>query len=301
MQRLLSVLPQNLTDGIAKLNMQNLQEIRLRADKPAAVMYGGKKYFLYGGGLTTDKSKAVVLTAADLEKFLLNACQHSLHTFSGQLAQGFVMPYGGVRVGVCGTAVAENGKVLSFKEVSSLNVRIPREVKNCSKNACKYLFDPLCNVLVVSRPGAGKTTFLRDMIFQTSLTENPPNVLVADERNEIAGSFAGKASFDLGSFADVMAMADKSFAFECGVRTMTPDVLACDEISFCDISRLKRLADDGVKLFCTMHGETPDNIAHGEFADALRQMFDRFVFLTDKRQTGEVAGIFDNNFRRIDI
>ena len=233
MRRLKNLLPASAFNALSALG-GGLQEIRLRADKPITVLYKGKKYFLSENGLTLKRNSAIIVSVSDVRSAFLNACQHSVHSFAGQLADGFLSPDGGIRIGVGGTAVTEGSKVVSFKDISSLNIRIPSEIKNCSLPVAKYLLSPIRNVLVVSGPGGGKTTFLRDLIYQTSLLRNPPNVLVADERNEISGTEGGAARFDLGDFCDCVCMADKIFAFASGVRTMTPDVLGmypkkCDE------------------------------------------------------------------------
>lgn len=279
---------------------RGLQEIRLRSDKPITVLYMGKKYFLSKDGLTLKRDKAITITSAQMSDAFLNACQHSVHSFSEQLSKGFLAPDGGIRIGVCGTAVTEGDKVVSFKDITSFNIRIPSEVKNCSAKAAEYLIYPPHNVLIVSRPGAGKTTFLRDLIFQTSRVGNPPNVLVADERNEICGCGDGAPQFDLGDFCDCVCMADKIFAFSCGIRTMTPDILACDEISVQDISSLENISAAGVRLFCTAHGEGPKDLE--KFGvKTLEKIFDRYVFLTDRNMAGEVAGIYDQNMTRLDL
>lgn len=301
MQSLMSVLPSEISRGLHNLNHLNLQEIRLRVDRPATVLYCGKKYFLSSNGITLNDKQAIRLCGKEVENFVLTVCQHSLHSFSEQLSKGFLAPFYGVRIGVCGTFVIENGSPVSIKEISSLNIRIPREVKNCSKYASAYLLNPVCNVLIISKPGGGKTTFLRDLIYQTSNMESQPCVLVADERNEISGSFEGKIKYDLGNFCDVITMADKVFAFRCGVRTMTPDILACDEIAYEDLSDLKQVSECGVKLFCTIHGQDIFDIKSSKYSGDFKNIFDRFVVLSNKIKIGEVDGIFDKRFDRLDI
>ncbi len=291
-------MPASAFNALSALGV-GLQEIRLRADKPITVLYKGKKYFLSENGLTLKRNSAIIVSVSDVRSAFLNACQHSVHSFAGQLADGFLSPDGGIRIGVGGTAVTEGSKVVSFKDISSLNIRIPSEIKNCSLPAAKYLLSPIRNVLVVSGPGGGKTTFLRDLIYQTSLLRNPPNVLVADERNEISGTEGGAARFDLGDFCDCVCMADKIFAFASGVRTMTPDVLACDEISMKDLPSLREISADGVKLFCTMHGDGPVDI-ESRGTDNFAGVFERYVFLTDKNMAGEIDGVYDEKMRRLD-
>ena len=301
MQRLINLLPDSVAKVVAKLKLNNLQEIRLRSDKPVCVSYCFNNYFLSQNGVTQNKDNAILTTQNQVENTLLKACQHSLHSFSKQLANGFVMPFGGLRIGVCGCMVYENNQIISIKEIYSLNIRLPHEVKDCSKNFCKYLLNPVKNTLIVSAPGGGKTTFLRDLIYQSSFCEHVLNVLVADERNEIAGCIDGVAQYDLGEFCDVVSMADKTFAFKSGIRTMTPDVLACDEICNSDIDFLYDISKNGTKLFCTMHGQGVDDILTNSNAKKIKQIFERYVFLSNKNLVGDVIGVFDENFNRLDL
>ena len=300
MQSLKAALPVEISQAIDSLNSLNLQEIRLRTDRPTTVLYYGKKYFLSANGITADVKNAISVSYKDMENFVMTACQHSLHSFAEQLSKGFLAAFDGVRIGLCGTFVIENGISVSIKEISSLNIRIPREVKGCSIDALPHLTNPIANVLILSKPGAGKTTFLRDLIYQTSFLQNPPNVLIADERNEISGSSEGKIKYNLGNFCDVISMADKVFAFRCGVRTMTPDVLACDEICCNDLEELKQVSECGVKLFCTIHGQDIDDIKRSDFMTSFLDIFDRFVILSNERKIGEVVGIYDKKFSRLD-
>lgn len=299
MQKTFYILPNEVADAIKKLDFKNLQEIRLRADKPVCVLYNFNTYYLTLDGVSQNKEKAIVLSQNQIENTLLRACQHSLHSFSKQLSNGFIMPFSGVRIGVCGCAVYQNDKIVSFKEIFSLNIRFPHEVKDCSKICCKYLLNPVKNTLIISPPGGGKTTFLRDLIYQTSFCDKSLNVLVADERNEISGCIDGVAQYDLGTFCDVICMAEKSFAFKTGIRTMTPDILVCDEICNDDLESLYDISKNGIKLFCTMHGQGVEDILSNVNSKKIRQIFERYVFLKNKDLTGQVSNVFDEDFNKL--
>ncbi len=221
MQNLFFILPDQVACAIKKLDLNNLQEVRLRAEKPVAVLYNFKTYFLSHDGLTQNATKSIVTNQNQVENTFFMACQHSVHSFIDQISNGFIMPCGGLRIGICGCAVCENEKTVSFKDISSLNIRLPHEVKDCSKNFCKFLLYPLKNVLIISPPGMGKTTFLRDLIYQTSFLNEKPNVLVADERKRFGFNFP----FYNIQLSDYRAEGAQFFPFHDIVRTQQFDAL----------------------------------------------------------------------------
>jgi len=298
MQKLKTIFPDYIGSSLKKLDKRKLQEIRLRAGKPVVVLYSAKKYFLSDDGLTLDKKKAFYIDEKQIENTLMSACHHSLHSFSRQLSQGYLSPFDGVRIGVCGHAVYNKNEIVSFKDIYSLNIRIPHQVEICTKELIEILLHPLSNILVMAPPGRGKTTFLRDLILQSSFLENPPNILLADERGEIAGCVEGKNSFDIGCFCDVITYADKIFAFSSGIRTMTPDVVVCDEICERDVVKIKEIAESGVKIFCSMHGKEIENIKSKDNFKIFSGIFDRYVFLSDKT-IGKVEFVFDEKLECI--
>lgn len=299
MQNLFFILPEQIACVIKRLNLNNLQEIRLRAEKPVAVLYNFKTYFLSNDGLTQNSNKGIVVSQNQVENTFFMACQHSVHSFIDQISNGFIMPCGGLRIGICGCAVCENEKTVSFKDVSSLNIRLPHEVKDCSKNFCKFLLHPLKNILIISPPGIGKTTFLRDLIYQTSFLNEKPNVLVSDERNEISGCIDGVPQYNLGDFSDVITMANKKFVFKNGIRTMMPDILSCDEICNEDLDWLHDISKNGTRLFCTMHGQSINDIKTNASFSKITDIFDRYVFLGDEKN--RKISVFDGDFKRLDL
>ena len=192
-------------------------------------------------------------TAADAETLQLvleKATRASLHAHSRELRRGFLAAPGGVRVGVCGTAVTEQG-ILTLREFSSLSLRIPRQIPGAGREAAEALREG--SVLIVSPPGGGKTTFLRELVRRSS--ERGRRVSLVDERGEIAASFEGAPQFDVGPCTDVLTGADKAEGALLLLRAMNPEIVAMDELASPeDAAAVETLAGCGVRVFATAHG-----------------------------------------------
>jgi stage III sporulation protein AA len=295
--------PKFFLDALNSAPVSKMNEIRLRVGKKVVVTIGGKSYFLAQTGLTGDSEKAIVTDKNFVFEVFKNACENSVYAFSQQIKNGFVTVEGGVRIGICGEAVWEKGAIKTFKNISSLVVRIPREVKGCSLPIFKALFaGNFQNTLIVSPPGAGKTTLIRDIIFQLSQKNYCYNILLADERFEVANSYEGVASLDVGNFCDVMSGASKHYAFENGIRSLRPDIIVCDEVAGeRDYNSLLMASSCGVKLLASIHAKDLEDLKRKkDFEELLsRKIFTRFVVLSSREGPGTIEGVFDENMRYI--
>ena len=161
LERFLGLLPQEWKSSFQDLDYTNLSEIRIRANQPIVVKILENNLYLKKY-LT---QRYIVPTFKDIENIVYLICNKSIYAYVNQLINGYV-PFGdGVRIGVCGQYVYNDDKIVGIKNFSSINVRIPHEIKNCTKNVKDKLINPLKSVLVISKPGCGKTTFLRDLVF----------------------------------------------------------------------------------------------------------------------------------------
>lgn len=189
-------------------------------------------------------------STAEIADIFAEICRFSVYSFQSEIAQGFVTLDGGNRVGICGTAVYKNGKIDFIKDISGLNIRIAHEKIGCSDELYRRFFsgEPK-SLLLGGAPLSGKTTMLRDLARRLS---ERLRVTVIDSRNEISGSVRGLPSFDVGQNTDVLCGAEKSDGIMLALRTMSPEVIICDEISD-DEEALGACALCGVKVIAAAH------------------------------------------------
>ena len=299
LKRLLSQLVYNILNN---LDFSKLFEVRLRSGQPIIVNYGGNIYFVGENGLTNDESKSLIAEKEDITQVVVNASNCSLYAVNDQLKQGYINCNGGVRIGVVGEIVAENGNIITVKNYNGLNIRIPHEVRGCSLNVLPYLFNDkeFLNTLIISSPGAGKTTFLRDVCYQISNHNMPFNILVLDERNEIASCYDGKNTLNVGKFTDVITGGNKTTGFINGIRSMSPDIICTDELgSKQDYESVMIANTCGVKLLASIHASSVAELRYKQDFNKLitDKIFKRYVVLSNRPKKGTVQGVFDENFR----
>ena len=286
-----------------KTPITKINEIRLRIGKRVVVCIGSKSYFLCAEGLTGNAERAVKADRELIEYVFRCACENSVYAFSNQIRNGFITIKGGIRVGITGEAVNEKNIVKTFKNIGSLLVRIPTEVKGCAQKILNYLFDgDFQNTLIVAPPGAGKTTMVRDILLQLSQKNYCYNVLLVDERFEIANCFNGVPTLDVGNFCDVLSGVTKSFAFECGIRSMRPDIVATDEISCAkDYNAILQASSCGVKIVATIHAKNVEDLKSKLDFDLIlaNKVFKRIVVLSCSNGPGTIEGVYDQNLRCI--
>ncbi|MDR0975731.1 MAG: hypothetical protein LBM01_02075 [Christensenellaceae bacterium] len=300
MNELLRILPEELKAVFMKLPLHKVYEIRFRVAQPILVNVSGRKFFLSGDGLCEKKENALILNREQIDGILHTATNYSFYAVNEQIKQGFITIAGGIRIGITGEVVEEKGEVITLKNIQALNVRIPHEIKNASLAAVPYIFGenrPL-KTLVIAPPGAGKTTFLRDIANQISEHYAGLNVLILDERGEIASVIDSKPALTVGDFADIISGGNKTFGFRCGLRSMSPDVIITDEIATQnDIDMIREAARSGVSVMASVHaGSLAELKEKPNFRDLiLEKVFDRYVVLRIGDHAGVVDGVYDSN------
>ena len=257
----LELLPDSLKGAlmcVSQSEREKITELRLRRGKFFSAVLFSKEYFItYDGRLMNSSLNAVRVGDEEIDFTFKRAFQGSVHSFARELSQGFITCAGGNRVGFCGTAVIEpkTMEVTSVRNVSSINIRIAREIIGCAKLIYDKCFsDGISSLIVASPPCGGKTTILRDLC---RLLGETKRVSVIDERGELACICDGIAQNDIGLRCDVFNGYPKAVAAMIAVRVMAPEILVCDEIgSKEDLSSLEYALNSGVKLVCSAHAST---------------------------------------------
>ena len=281
-----------------KIGFDNISEIRLRENKPIIINSFGQLKYLSTTGCSLNKQNSIYATKKMIEDIIFKASEFSIYSVNEELKQGYLIMDGGERIGVCGTMILENGKVKTISSFSSLNIRIPHEIKGSSLPYMNKLLDGnfLRNVLIVSPPGQGKTTFIRDFVYQLSQII-PKNVLIIDERGEIAGK---NNKIDLGGFNDVISFSDKQTGFLLGIRAMNPDLIVTDELGeIADYDSVNFASNCGVKILATIHADSITQLRQKRGFEKISGVFDRYVVLRRNGKPGVVDGVYDKTFQKI--
>lgn len=257
-QNALSLLPDGLVDMTAHGTLTAAEEIRLRLGRAPTALVAGREVLL--------SSRAV--TERDINCVLERATGASLHSHITELREGYIFAHG-LRIGVCGAAAVQSGEVSAFRRVTSLNIRIPHEFSGNMDIAYNELTrGARKSVLIVSPPGGGKTTALRELVRRIS--DSGVNVSVADERGELAADDGAGAAFDLGARTDVLSGVRKSRAALMLLRALNPQYIAVDEITdSADIAAMREISGCGVALLATAHAESADSLTRRALYRAL--------------------------------
>jgi stage III sporulation protein AA len=273
-----------------------IEEIRVRRDKPLTVIYGGKELYVNSEGLC-GRENALRPTGELIAKFMAAMCEYSPYAYNEQIRRGYITLEGGFRVGLVGTGVIGNGTIATIKYITSMNIRIAREVKGCADRVIEHIRG---STMLISPPACGKTTLLRDIVRQ--LSNRQRNVGVVDERGELSGTYQGCAQLDLGERTDVMCGCGKAEGMMLLLRTMAPDIIAVDEIGTrADIEGIRRALSCGVDIICTLHAlGIEDLLKKPDISELAEQgLFNRYIVLSDRLGAGTVENIYDGEMNVI--
>lgn len=280
MEELYKLIPDEYAAVIrSRLCMDKLSEVRIVSGAPVRVCYDGVYFFLTPTGISRDKDKAFIADIKAADRLVMRACEYSLYTVTETLKRGYISVKGGIRVGVCGSGVMTGGEISAVKDFCSVNIRLPHEVKGCASALASRIAAKRHHTLIMSPPGCGKTTVLRDLC--RLLSDRNFNVLLCDERYEIAASSGGRPTLDVGACTDVISGTDKKSAIEIAVANMRPDIIIVDELFSGDIACVRHASSCGVTVVATVHAKDRQDLGFkAEFGDKTDGMFGYLVELS---------------------
>lgn len=260
----MELLPPEIRRAMPKGAAGQAEELRLRLGRPPGLISAGEERAL----------EAPPVSEGDILRILEKATGASLHTAAPELAGGYI-GYKGLRIGVCGVGVIHRGELTGFRAYSSLDIRIPAERRGICDALIKKLYSGgFENTLLLSPPGGGKTTALRELIRR--LSDSGYTVAVADERNELSASEGAAAQFDLGAHSDVLVGVPKAEGALMLLRGMAPQIIAMDEITHGrDIDAVTKIFGCGVGILATAHAESTESLRQRPL---YRELMDRRIF-----------------------
>ena len=280
------ILPPQIFNNVQINEITKLQEIRIRANRKTILKYDNEE--IITNYLPTQKEITIMV-----QRF----CDNSIYSYQSQICNGFITLYGGHRVGITGNIAMSNGRISNVNYISSLNIRIAKEIIGASNNIIDQVIEngQINNTLIVSSPGCGKTTILRDLI--RNISNHGFTVSLIDERGEISAMYKGVPQNDVGLRTDVMENVNKSLGMKIAVRTMAPQVITADEIGTEeDIEAINYGICSGVKGIFTAHAGNINELRNNQSLNKLyeQKLFKKLIFL---EKMGKVKNIYtlDNN------
>lgn len=250
-----------LLENLGEHIIDDIQEIRLRRNKPVTLVTKSGCCFLTNNSRTTYilSANCVITSENEIIDTVNKMCNYSMHSHQKEIENGYITLNNGARVGVAGTALTNNGEVSNVKDIISINLRIPRNIKNVSEPIFEQIFSKnICNLIIAGPPSSGKTTLLKDIAYNLSSGRMGKyyKVCIIDERKELASQerFTGPNT-------DVLYGFPKEQGISVAVRTLSPDFIICDEIGSADeAKRIINTMNSGVKFILSIHSADEDEL-----------------------------------------
>ena len=268
---------------------EKVNEIRLRVGRPAVAMLTDGHRFI---------CKDKPINADEIMSSFEKICGYSIYSHQSELAQGFVTLPGGHRVGVCGSACYDKTGNRTVKNISSLNIRIATEHFGCSDSIFNMIFaNSIPGVIIAGPPCSGKTSLLKDFALKLSSTPYLKKTVLVDERDELAAMYRGTPCNTLGEFCDVLSGYPKGEGIINAVRTLSPDIIICDEIGNRDDAQaVCDVINAGIVMIATVHACNADELYRREPVRNLLKSgaFEKIVILKGGSARCEAERIIDN-------
>lgn len=283
---------------VPKTAKQMAQEIRLRMGAPIAITCPGQTWFLgRNGELHNVPSQGYRVSKSDIADSIVSMCGHSVHSHQHEMQNGYITLHGGHRAGLVGTAVLHDGEVCAVREITSVNLRIAREICGAADALIRQVFaGGLRGLLLVGPPSSGKTTLLRDLARQLSsgAAGRYYRVAVVDERCEIGAVYQGVAQNHLGPCCDLLSGYPKGEGILTAVRSLSPQVIVCDEIGTSgEVAHILDGLNCGVKIVASAHASSvAELLRRTQICQLIEKgAFDQIAFLASGDTPGKILHI----------
>ena len=276
------------------------QEIRLRVNQPVSICCTNGIYFLKQTGRIAcyPDQMGMMVQKSDLEESFRNICSYSIYSHQNEIRNGYITLAGGHRVGISGTAVCQSGQVSGVRDISSVNLRIAREIPGAADEIINHLKDEISQgLLIVGAPASGKTTILRDIIRQLSngARGEVKKVVAIDERGELAGTWRGEAQNNMGACCDILDGYPKAEGILQAIRSLSPEFIVCDELGGLeDTTAVEQGLNAGVAMVSSIHAGSIEQLMRREQAVRLLKTgaFGYVALLGSHSAPGKCRGIY---------
>ena len=240
---LTELLPPRLCEAIASCGAGQAEELRIHAGRLTTVTCGGRNY-----------ATGVLLSQEEVTELFSAMCGGSIYAYQSKICNGYITLPGGIRVGVCGSASVDSGRMVGVGEISGLVVRLPHCHRVSAEPILKLLREAkgVGGVLLFSPPGVGKTTCLRAAARAAADPANGIRTVVVDTRAEFSGTLEGE-----NLLLDILVGYPQEVGIDIAVRTLGAELIICDEIGTDDEARsLLLAANRGVPILASAHARS---------------------------------------------
>lgn len=286
----------NVFTAIDNNILSRINEIRIRRNREVIVVIKNTSYFIDYNGDIYDypSSHCVFVNSEDFDEIFMNICDYSIYNNMDNLKKGFITLPDGSRVGVAGSAVIDDSKIISVKDITSLNFRISKQIKGCADEILNFLYvNSFPSIIIAGRPNSGKTTLLRDIArgLGSGFSNKYTKIAVIDERNEIAGKKNGEITMELGCNTDVLSSYSKAEGIEIATRTLSPEMIICDEISTIqEVESILYSFSSGISFALSVHISSKQDLLNKPIINILlkTKQFSYIVLLDDYTYKPEI-------------